>query len=241
VASWFDRLKLLRGPAGLDLMTSAALLLLVSGPQALAEDEPAARAPLPPLLPGRPYGSRRAADARPSVESQSVGPSRAGDQARSTKVPIGAKGASPPHRVVSRYLGGQEARNARAAREPFDGRGLSQARPPRYRLRQKTKTGPAAGRACDRPPFPPPARLSRSDDREHHRASSGAAASSTPLLSRLLCRSARIWLYSQLSLCMGTTRTWGLSVKTDPLQDADTATSECSGACFKVDGGQRTR
>jgi hypothetical protein len=50
VASWFDRLKPLKGRAGLDLMTSAALLLLFSGAQALAEDEPAARAPLPPPL-----------------------------------------------------------------------------------------------------------------------------------------------------------------------------------------------
>ena len=39
-------------------MTSAALLLLVSGPQALAEDEPAARAPLPPLLRSTPAEPR---------------------------------------------------------------------------------------------------------------------------------------------------------------------------------------
>jgi hypothetical protein len=50
VASWSDRLKPLKRRAGLDLMTSAALLLLFSGAQALAEDEPAARAPLPPPL-----------------------------------------------------------------------------------------------------------------------------------------------------------------------------------------------
>jgi hypothetical protein len=49
VAGWFDKLKLPKGSAGLDLITSAALLLLFSGAQALAEDEPAARAPLPPL------------------------------------------------------------------------------------------------------------------------------------------------------------------------------------------------
>jgi hypothetical protein len=49
VASWLDRLKPLNGRAGLHFMTSATLLLLVSGPQALAEDEPTARAPLPPL------------------------------------------------------------------------------------------------------------------------------------------------------------------------------------------------
>ena len=125
MASWFNRLKPLKGRAGLYLMTSAALLLLVSGSQALAEDEPAARAPLPPLLRGGPAeaGERQMSDPAPS--RQSVGPSRAGDQVRSTKVPIVAKEASPPLRVVSRYLGGQEARNACAAREPFDGRRLS--------------------------------------------------------------------------------------------------------------------
>ena len=49
-------------------MTSAALLLLVSGPQALAEDEPAARAPLPPLLQGAPAeaGERQMRDPAPS-------------------------------------------------------------------------------------------------------------------------------------------------------------------------------
>jgi hypothetical protein len=49
VASRFDRLKPLRGRAGLHCITSVALLLLVSGPPARAEDEPSARAPLPPL------------------------------------------------------------------------------------------------------------------------------------------------------------------------------------------------
>jgi hypothetical protein len=39
VASWFDSLRPLKGRAGLDLEISAALLLLVAGPQALAEDE----------------------------------------------------------------------------------------------------------------------------------------------------------------------------------------------------------
>jgi hypothetical protein len=58
VASWFDRSKPLKGRAGRDLMTSAALLLLVSGSQALAEDEPAARAPLPPLLRSTPAEPR---------------------------------------------------------------------------------------------------------------------------------------------------------------------------------------
>jgi hypothetical protein len=68
VASWFDRLKPLKGRSGRDLMTSAALLLLVSGPQALAEDEPAARAPLPPLLWGAPVeaGERQMPDPAPS-------------------------------------------------------------------------------------------------------------------------------------------------------------------------------
>jgi hypothetical protein len=58
VANWFDRLKPLKGRAGLDLMSSAALLLIISGPQALAEDEPAARAPLPPMLRGTPAEAR---------------------------------------------------------------------------------------------------------------------------------------------------------------------------------------
>src|SRR5438270_12794712 len=49
VASWLDRLKPLKGRAGLHFMTSVALLLLVSGPPVRAEDEPSARAPLPPL------------------------------------------------------------------------------------------------------------------------------------------------------------------------------------------------
>jgi hypothetical protein len=39
-------------------MSSAALLLIISGPQALAEDEPAARAPLPPMLRGTPAEAR---------------------------------------------------------------------------------------------------------------------------------------------------------------------------------------
>jgi hypothetical protein len=54
VASWFDRSKPLQGRTWLDLTTGAAMLLLVSGPQAPAEDEPAAKAPLPPLLRGTP-------------------------------------------------------------------------------------------------------------------------------------------------------------------------------------------
>ena len=62
-------LKPLKGLAGLDLMTSAALLLLVWGPQAaLAEDEPTARALLPPLLRGGPAeaGERQTLDPAPS-------------------------------------------------------------------------------------------------------------------------------------------------------------------------------
>jgi hypothetical protein len=49
-------------------MTGATLLLLVAGPQALADDEPAARAPLPPLLRGAPAeaGERQMPDAAPS-------------------------------------------------------------------------------------------------------------------------------------------------------------------------------
>jgi hypothetical protein len=62
-------LKPLKGLAGLDLMTSAALLLLVWGPQAaLAEDAPTARAPLPPLLRDGPaeVGERQMPDPAPS-------------------------------------------------------------------------------------------------------------------------------------------------------------------------------
>jgi hypothetical protein len=68
VANWFHRSKSLKGRAGLDLMARAALLLLVWGPQALAEDEPAARAPLPPLLRGAPVeaGERQMPDPAPS-------------------------------------------------------------------------------------------------------------------------------------------------------------------------------
>ena len=57
-------------------MTSAALLLLVSGSRALAEDEPAARAPLPPPLRGAPAEAGERQMRRPSAESQSVGSSR---------------------------------------------------------------------------------------------------------------------------------------------------------------------
>lgn len=52
--SWFNKLKPIKGRSRIDLMIGAALLFLLSGPEALAEDEPAARAPLPPLLRGAP-------------------------------------------------------------------------------------------------------------------------------------------------------------------------------------------
>jgi hypothetical protein len=68
VTNWFDSLRRLKGRAGLDLLISAALLLLVAGPQALAEDEPVARAPLPPLPQGTPAeaGERQMRDPAPS-------------------------------------------------------------------------------------------------------------------------------------------------------------------------------
>ncbi len=68
MANWFNRLKPLKGRAGLYLMTSAALLILGSGPPAFAEDEPAARAPLPPLVRGVPAeaGKRQMPDTAPS-------------------------------------------------------------------------------------------------------------------------------------------------------------------------------
>jgi hypothetical protein len=187
----------------------------------------------------RPGGSRRAADASPSAEPQSVGPSRARDRFRSTKASFVAPQASPPLCVLSRYLDGQEARNVCAPREPFDRHSLSRGRPPHCRFRKKTKAGPVAGRACHWTAFAP-ARLSRSD-RQHHRAPVGTAASCTPLLSQLLCRSARIWLRAELSLCMGPTRTGGLSVKAIPVQEAEDRSNAKQWACFQIEGGQPTR
>jgi len=86
VASWFDRLKPLKRPAGLDLITGAALLLLVSGSQAFAEDEPAARAPLPPLLRSAPAeaGEPRMPDPAPSRnQSDPRAPAISFDRSRS--------------------------------------------------------------------------------------------------------------------------------------------------------------
>jgi len=67
VANWFNSLQPLKKRVGLYLMTSAALLFLVSG-SALPEDEPAARAPLPPPLRGDPAeaGERHISDPAPS-------------------------------------------------------------------------------------------------------------------------------------------------------------------------------
>ena len=67
MANWFNRLQPLKKRVGLYLMTSAALLFLVSG-SALPEDEPAARAPLPPPLRGGPAeaGERHISDPGPS-------------------------------------------------------------------------------------------------------------------------------------------------------------------------------
>jgi hypothetical protein len=75
VASWFDRWKPLKSRAGLDLMTSAALLLFFSGAEALAEDEPAARAPLPPPSRGAPAetGERQMPDPAPSRNQSDPG------------------------------------------------------------------------------------------------------------------------------------------------------------------------
>src|SRR5204862_4197439 len=68
VASWFDRSKPLKARAWLDFATSAVMLVFLSGPQALAEDEPAAKAPLPPLVRGAPAetGERQIPDPGPS-------------------------------------------------------------------------------------------------------------------------------------------------------------------------------
>ena len=75
MANWFNRLQPLKGRAWLYLVNSAALLLLVSGTQALAEDEPAARAPLPPLLRGAPAeaGERQMSDPAPSANLSDPG------------------------------------------------------------------------------------------------------------------------------------------------------------------------
>ena len=68
MASRFSRSKLLEEHAGVVLMTGAALLLLVSAFEAWAEDEPAARAPLPPLLRSAPAeaGERQKPDPAPN-------------------------------------------------------------------------------------------------------------------------------------------------------------------------------
>ena len=72
MGSWFDRSKPLKGRAGFDLITSAALLLLVSAPQGLAEDEPTASAPLPPLLRDvRAAGGRRQMSDSAASDNQS--------------------------------------------------------------------------------------------------------------------------------------------------------------------------
>ena len=86
MASWLDRLKPLKRPAGLNLITGAALLLLVSGSQAFVEDEPAARAPLPPLLRSAPTeaGEPRMPDPAPSRnQSDPRAPAISFDRSRS--------------------------------------------------------------------------------------------------------------------------------------------------------------
>ena len=79
------------------------------------------------------------------------------------------------------------------------------ARSPRKKGKCGAGRRPSPGSACF-----PPERLSQPADRKHHRAPSGTTPSSVRLLSQLLCRSARIWLCAELSLFMGTTRTWGV-------------------------------
>ena len=67
-------------------MTGAALLLLVSGSQAFAEDEPAARAPLPPLLRSAPAeaGEPQMPDTAPSRnQSDPRAPAISFDRSRS--------------------------------------------------------------------------------------------------------------------------------------------------------------
>lgn len=68
MVAWLKRLHLQKERGGLVSMTAAALLLFLSRPQALAEDEPAARAPLPPPLRGAPAeaGERRMLDPAPT-------------------------------------------------------------------------------------------------------------------------------------------------------------------------------
>ncbi len=75
MASWFDRSKPLKRRAWLGFMTRSALLLLVSGSPALADDEPAAKAPLPPPLRGAPAetGEREVRDPAPSRNQSTPG------------------------------------------------------------------------------------------------------------------------------------------------------------------------
>jgi len=217
VASWFNRLQPLKGRAGLYLMTSAALLLLVSGSQALAEDEPAARAPLPPPLSGGPAeaGERHMSDPTPSRnQSDPRAPAIRFDRPNSQLSQKKPRPHSASYLGLS--VGKKRETTARLGKHSMAAASRRQGHPTVI-SEKKAKAGPVAGRAFDRPAFPH-ARLSRSADREHHPAPSRAATISSPLLSQLLCRSARIWLRPELSVCVGTTRTGDLSVKVVPLQ-----------------------
>ena len=86
MVSWFSRSKPLEERAGVVLMTNAALVLLVSALQASAEDEPAARAPLPPLLRSAPAeaGERQMPDPAPNrKQSDPHPPAIGGDRPKS--------------------------------------------------------------------------------------------------------------------------------------------------------------
>ena len=67
MAAWLKRLHVQKKCGGLVSITGAALVLFLSAPQALTEDEPAAKAPLPPPLQGATAeaGERRMPDPAP--------------------------------------------------------------------------------------------------------------------------------------------------------------------------------
>ena len=148
-----------------------ALLLLVSAAPVWAEDEPAARAPLPPPPPSVPAEAGERQRPELSSEAQSIGPAPGGSPVRSTKVPIIGEEASPPLRLRSRHKDGQTASNS-AVCEPLQGYRLSSANPPRRYSPKKPEAGSVADRGCDGPSLPTK-RLSRS-------AKSGAPPTPNP-------------------------------------------------------------
>jgi hypothetical protein len=120
VANWFDRLKPLKGRAGLDLMSSAALLLIISGPQALAEDEPAARAPLPPMLRGTPAEARERQRPDPAPNHNPSNLHTPAIRFDRLKSQLSQKKPRPYSASHFGYFGGQEVGKACTACGSFD-------------------------------------------------------------------------------------------------------------------------